>query len=101
MTSRKGNDNDKSNDKSEIQGSLHCGGFAAFGRDDVFGEWFGRGQATAKTTADPYGMTNKEATAKAKATATASATATATATAKATATATAKATARHGTARRQ
>ena len=30
-----GRDNSKNNDKNEIQGSLHYGGFAAFGRDDV------------------------------------------------------------------
>ncbi|HEY6412087.1 MAG TPA: hypothetical protein VIX42_00270 [Edaphobacter sp.] len=46
----------------QIQGSLHCGGFAAFGRDDVL---FGTGDADVmaetktKTEADPYGMTTK------------------------------------------
>jgi hypothetical protein len=49
-----GNDNSDDNGKCEIQGSLHCGGFAAFGRDDVW--WVGR---KGKAEADPYGMTNK------------------------------------------
>jgi hypothetical protein len=56
--------------KGEMRGSLHCAmdgeTVHCFGRDDdPFGVG-GREQTTAKTEADPYGMTNKRTTARAK-----------------------------------
>src|SRR6266851_5622274 len=57
-----GKSKSKSKNNGEIQGSLHCAldgeTVQRFGRDDVL-LWGEGKQTTAKTEADPYGMTNK------------------------------------------
>jgi len=46
-------------EQRQIQGSLHCGGFAAFGRDDVCGLVYGGVEKT-KATAGSFGDDTRE-----------------------------------------